>query len=133
MKRTSIFVILLSVPALLVVPASGHAAPDKNALTLSVTLDDIYNHHFQVILPITVNQPFKIVTTNGAVTNTISGTVGAPTQGKYSLPLYLSEYVSNDNNLTGTENYTLQLDKPASRGLTASFVYMRIVELTQSH
>ncbi len=58
---------------------------------LSVELDSIFNQHFMVYLPVTVNQPFRVETTNGKVTNIISGTVSGPVQGKYSLPLYVSE------------------------------------------
>ena len=112
------------------VPNRAEAAPAP--LMLTVTLDTIYNPHFQVRLPVTVNKPFRIQTTNGAVTNTISGTVSGPVRGKYALPLFVSEWASAASNISGTEQFHLELDKPQSGGPTASFVYMRTVSLSKA-
>lgn len=114
---------------------SSRAAPDaaasaKSRLMLTVTLDSIYNNHFQVDLPVVIDQPFKVVTTNGSVTNTMSGTVGKPVQGKYPLPLYVSE-AAGGSGMKGTSDYSLELGKPVSGRPVASFVFIRTVQLSK--
>ncbi|BDI34008.1 hypothetical protein CCAX7_60590 [Capsulimonas corticalis] len=98
---------------------------------LSVTLDSVLNHHFQVVIPVTVGKPFKTVSDNGDVTNTISGTISASVNGKYPAPLYVNEKASRGGNVGGVSNYLLELDKAQSGGPVASFVYLRTVKLTR--
>jgi hypothetical protein len=113
------------------VQAASPVAVEKNALMLSIVIDTIYNHHFRVDLPISLNQPFKVVTSNGGVTNTVLGTVSSPVDGKYALPLSVSEWVSKSNNFSDTEELSLELDKPVSGGFDSSVVFMRTVTLTK--
>ena len=127
-KSTRLLALALAAAFSIAIP--NHAAPLQSSLMLSITLDDIYNRNFQVNLPVAVNQPFKVVTSNGIVTDTISGTVGTPKSGKYPVPLYVSEWSGKDSNLVGTTDYNLEIGKPDSTGLTSSVVYMRTVKLT---
>lgn len=111
--------------------APSQAEPGAKALMLSVELDSVYNRHFKVRMPVTINKPFRIEAANGAVTNTISGTVSGPVQARYALPLYVSEWSSKTNNISGTEQLVLQLDKPHAGGPVSSFIFIRIVSLSK--
>ena len=131
MKRNIALITALCAAMLSIAPTPSSADADKNALMLSVTLDSIFNHHFQVMIPVTVGKPFKIVSDNGDVTNTISGTIGAPVEGKYPAPLYINEKWSKGGDVGGTRSYSLELDKEQSGGPVASFIYLRTVKLTK--
>ncbi len=131
MKRLATIVVLSLMMTVFTSPMPNRADAAKNTLILSVTLDDIFNHHFQVMMPIAINQSFKVVAANGSVTNTISGTVGPAVQGKYPLPLYVSEEANNGGSMSGTTGYNLELGKEVSGGPVSSFVFLRTVKLTQ--
>jgi len=111
---------------------SNGAPAAPTSLTLTVTLKDIYNHAFKVSLPVTPDVPFKVVSTNGSVTNTISGTVGEPVNGKYPLPLSVSEWKSKADNISDTTDYNLELGKPQGCGPAASIIFERFVVLTDT-
>lgn len=88
--------------------AAALPAPLMLSVTLE-TLDTIYNSYFEVRLPVAVNRPFRTQTTNGAVTNTISGTVSGPVQGDYTLPLFVSEWASANSNISDAEQFHMSL------------------------
>src|SRR5436190_1602596 len=75
-------------------PTSAHES-DKDALSLSVTLNDPYNPDVQVRLAVTVNKPFQIMLDNGDVKTTISGTIHNPTDNEYPSTITVSEWASS--------------------------------------
>jgi type II secretory pathway component GspD/PulD (secretin) len=111
-----------------ITPASAQG-PETH-LHLKVLLTDPYNRHFCIEIGISMGKPFKVVTTNGDVTTTISGVVTPTADGKYSLPLYVSEWESEQSNIRGGGDYTLELGKPAGGGFISSFAYGRSITLT---
>jgi hypothetical protein len=127
---------VLTVLVAIQISGSADAISDTPAapisLNLKVALDDIYNHKFEVSLPVKVGAPFKVVTTNGSVTTTISGTLGDPVNGQYALPLTVSEWESKTDNVTDTTNYKLELGKAEGAGPVASIIFLRTVVLTDS-
>ena len=120
-----------------IAPAPNSAAPDRNTKTLmvSVTIDSIYNHQFQVIIPVTINKHFDIGSDNGDVRNRISGVVYKPEGGKYPANLYITEKTIRGGNIGGTRSYNLELNKSVGWGIastTASAASTRVIRLTQS-
>ncbi|BDI33941.1 hypothetical protein CCAX7_59920 [Capsulimonas corticalis] len=113
------------------------AASDHNQKTLmvSVTIDSIYNHQFQIIIPVTINKHFDIGSDNGDVRNRISGIKYKPIGGKYAANLYINEKTNRGVNIGGARSYSLELNKLVGWGIassTASVASTRMVKLMQS-
>lgn len=68
---------------------------------------------------------------NGAVRNDVSGILQTPTAGSYPLTLTVSEWGSEQNHVSGTTNFKLQLDRPQSAGPIFTFLYLRTVTLSR--
>ena len=114
------------------VSAEVSCEPDEDSsFVLHVVLDDIFNPHRDLHLPIKLNMPFRLSRLSGKVKNTISGELRPCADGKYPLHLTISEWVSEKKNVSGTADYLLQLGKSDESGLIASVVYNRTVTLVR--
>jgi hypothetical protein len=107
-------------------------APAGEAYRLTVKLDSCYNRGIVLETPVAVDRPFSLTKLNGAVTNTISGVLKPPVDGKFPLDLTVSEWESAKSNIRGTTALNLELDKPWSGGVGFSFVYGRTVTLSKA-
>jgi HEAT repeats len=114
------------------VSAEVSCEPDEDSsFVLHVVLDDIFNPHRDLHLPIKLNRPFRLSRVSGKVKNTISGELRPCADGKYPLHLTISEWVSEKQNVSGTADYFLQPGKSDGSGLIASVVYNRTVTLVR--
>src|ERR1700745_767393 len=101
---------------------------DKNVV-LIVLLQDVFNPHREIRIPVRPNKGFRVSDTSGTVQNTISGQLQHCTDGKYPQRLTISEWASEKSNITGSSNYLLELGKPQGGGPIFSFVYLRTITL----
>jgi hypothetical protein len=107
------------------------AGTNQDMFYLSVRLQDPYNSDLETRIPIKVDKPFQITTDNGEIKNTISGRLHAPSGTKYPLTLTVSEWISEKSNMSDSWELQLEIDKPWSGGVLASFVYGRTVVLSK--
>lgn len=127
-KRIGLIALLMQlVPA----PCSAAESATPEIFTLTVTLQDVYNAHFDIPTNVIVDQEFGVSKQNGAVTNAISGVLHRPQEGRYPLTLTISEWKSDTSNNKNTERLNLELDKPWVGGPAQSFVYLRTVVLSK--
>jgi hypothetical protein len=122
LQRFFLWVAILSMVA--------HAAqPDTESFDLEVTLMTPYNHDFTMQTTVRVAQAFELTATNGAITNKVSGTLHAPTNGVYPLDLTVSECASENSNIRDAMKLNLELGKAWCGGPVSSFLYMRHVTI----
>jgi hypothetical protein len=114
---------------LFALPASQSSHLRK--LVLLVNLRDPLNQDFDIRIPVRVGERFVATAKNGVVKNEVLGLLQAPTAGTYPLSLTVSEWESEQNHVSGTMNFKLQLDKPQSAGPIFTFLYLRTVTLLQ--
>ena len=107
------------------------AETSQDLFHLSLRLQDPYNSDLETRIPIRVDKPFRITTDNGEIKNTISGQLHAPSGTKYPLTLTISEWESEKSNMKDSWELQLEIDKPWSAGVVASFVYERTVILSK--
>src|SRR5262249_21173419 len=103
---------------------------DKN-LVLIVLLQDVFNPHREIRIPVRPTQGFRVSDTSGTVRNTISGQLQHCKDGKYPLQLTISEWASEKSKITGSSDYQLKLNRPQSGGPIFSFVYLRTITLAR--
>lgn len=106
-------------------------ASHKYDFVLNVKLQDAYNPNFEIQTEVRINKPFRIVTSNGAVKNTISGVLHSPQDGRYPLTLNIAEWISATQNGKETVKLNLELDKPWSGAAIQSTVFRRTVMLNR--
>jgi hypothetical protein len=128
MQQMNIWCLVLAVVAIV-----GCATPpaEHEAYLLTVKLQDPYNRDVTITVPVIVNQPFVLTSSNEKVQNTVSGVLKPPVSGRFPLELTVSEWESEKSNIRDTTQLTLDLDKPWSGGLVSSFVYLRTVTLSK--
>jgi len=96
---------------------------------LEITLATALNRDVSLETTIQVGVPFKATATNGAIMNTISGTLQSPADGKFPLKLMISEWKSSTENDTETSEYHLELNKPSEIGVEGGIASLYIVVL----
>lgn len=72
-------------------PLQSVAGSGDDSLSLSVTIESRHISHFEVCIPVKVNEPFRIVWGNEKVKDSISGTLHPPDKGEYPISLNISE------------------------------------------
>lgn len=101
--------------ALLVLTALGptsHSASNVNSdepLSLSVRVQSRHIAHFEVCVPVRINEPFRIVWGSETVKSSVTGVVNSPVGNDYSTKLAISE--GNGQCRAETE-HKLKLDEP---------------------
>jgi hypothetical protein len=120
--------LLIVLGFIMCLPVTAHEA-DREPLYLSLKINDVYNPDLRVTLPVSPGKPFKITVENNDLITTISGTLGAPIEGKYPLTITFSEWASTTSNISDSSEWQLELDKPIAWGPVSSFIYLRTVQL----
>ena len=92
-SKKLIFGISAALTALLSVFMSSPSAagPADDQLSLSVTIQSRHTSHFEVCVPVKVNEPFRIVWGNEKVKDSVSGVVRPADGGEYPVTLNISE------------------------------------------
>jgi hypothetical protein len=129
-KASAIIVgLLVALGFIICLPVGAHEG-NLEPLYLTVKLNDIYNPDLRMTLPVRAGKPFKVTVENSDLKTTISGTLSDPVEGKYPLTITISEWASTTNNIAGTSELHLELDKPLAWGPVFSVVYLRTVQLS---
>jgi hypothetical protein len=80
---------------LIIISASDIAPPRvgvaANSLSLSVTIQSRHIPHFEVCLPVKVNEPFRVAWGNGNVKDSVSGVLHEPEGEGYPITLNILE------------------------------------------
>ena len=92
-RRATFGVCLTLVSLLCTSPASRSeaGAGDDGTLSLSVTIESRHTSHFEVCIPVRVNEPFRIVWGNERVKDSVSGLLHPAEKGEYPITLDISE------------------------------------------
>jgi hypothetical protein len=93
-----------------------------------VLLQDVFNPHREIRIPVRPNSPFRVTDMNGIVKNTISRQLRPCVKGP-PLHLTISEWASEKSNTSGSLEYQLEFSRPQSGGPIFSFVYLRTITL----
>jgi len=109
--------------------ATHAAQPDTESFDLEVTLMTPINHDFTMQTTVRIGQPFEIITTNGGISNKVSGTLQAPTNEVYSLALTVSEWASETMHIRDPMKLELKLGKSWAGGPVMGLIYLRWVTL----
>ena len=105
-------------------------APD-DAYVLTLRLQSRINPDFTMRATVTPNQPFSAARRNGNVRNAMAGVLAPPVDGVFPLDITLSEWESDELNLSETGSFRLKLNEPHAYGAVASAVHMRTLTLTK--
>ena len=132
-RKAALLVVVLLFAVLAVNPTclGTVTAAERDEFYLSVNLNDPYNADLLVRAPIKLDAPFQITVENGVVKTTMSGIVHEPVDNRYPLTMTVTEWASATNNITGTNDLRLELEKPSGYGVVFSVVYARTVTLTR--
>ena len=111
MKRLVIGLVCALLMVTGLVPRSNSASHVNvdGPLTLSVRVQSRHTAHFEVCIPVRINEPFRIVWGSEKVNSSVTGVVNAPGGDDYSTKLAISE--GNGQCRTETEP-KLKLDEP---------------------
>lgn len=110
---------------------TGDGSSRSHRLFLSVTLQDPFNRHFEIRIPVRLGKHFRTTATNGTVRNELSDVARPSIAGKYALNLTVLEWQTEKNNYSRHATFQLELDKPQTAGPISSFVYLRTVTLSR--
>ena len=129
MRTATAILALLLAAGLAACATASH--PDDDAYVLTLRLQSRFNPDFTMRTTVTLRQPFSVARRNGRIQNAMKGVLSPPVDGVFPLDITLSEWESDDFNLSETGSFRLKLNEPHSHGAIASAVHMRTLTLTK--
>ena len=126
-SRKRVFGISVMLTILLGVFMPSRSAADQahDQFSLSVTIESRHISHFEVCVPVKVNEPFRIVWGNEKVKDSVSGVVRPPDGGEYPVTLNISEGGGSCRSMTVPK---LKLGEPHEWSNIVSLLFNHIDE-----